>query len=324
MNRIEESRMSFSSVDEGSDSEISPTTEPRPSSSNWTVSNARSGAIPGGQFELPIATPPTATTTPSQTPTLPRERALSATDALFESSRKRASSETDKTKPVKEGTRRTLFSRPAKIMTNLAGVGKDKGKDKVVVSLEKDDGSPISPTYFRPFASPSNLRPRLSQDETSRTFSIGNSSSTPAEGIYALLPPPTTATGSTPSSSVLRPQLFHRARERKDSNPTSISVSTVLSKQNSSESNLSHSPASPSLFPVMDRIAGAMPKSVSTQDIRQLSAGHYTADGAPVMDDPWPLLRARGLGLFHGEGMRINIEELNKLVLYVTLALGRN
>lgn len=61
-----------------------------------------------------------------------------------------------------------------------------------------------------------------------------------------------------------------------------------------------------------------MPKSVSTQDIRQVSVGHYTGEGA-VMDDPWPLLRARGLGLFHGEGMRINIEELNKLVLYAPL-----
>jgi hypothetical protein len=58
-----------------------------------------------------------------------------------------------------------------------------------------------------------------------------------------------------------------------------------------------------------------MPKSVSTQDIRQVSAGHYAGDA--IIDDPWPLLRARSLGLFHGEGMRINIEELNKLVTYV-------
>jgi len=69
----------------------------------------------------------------------------------------------------------------------------------------------------------------------------------------------------------------------------------------------------------MDRVVNAMPKSVSTQDIRQASVGHYTGEGGPVVDDPWPLLRARGLGLFHGEGMRINIEELNKLVLYVSL-----
>jgi HbrB-like len=259
-----------------------------------------------------------------------RERALSATDARFESSRKRASSEADKTvKPAKESGRRTLFSRPSKIMTNFAGGGKDKGKDKFIAALDKDDGSsPISPTYFRPFASPSNLRPRLSQDETSRTFSIGNLSSTvstPGEGsTHAMLPPPSmppsTMTGGsiTPSSSSgLRPQLFHRTRERKDSNPTSIlSVSTVLSKQNSSESSLTHSPASPSLFPGMERVVSAMPKSVSTQDIRQVNAGHYAGDGT-VMDDPWPLLRARGLGLFHGEGMRINIEELNKLVLFV-------
>ena len=71
----------------------------------------------------------------------------------------------------------------------------------------------------------------------------------------------------------------------------------------------------------MDRVVSAMPKSVSTQDIRQVSASHYTGDGA-VMDDPWPLLRARGLGLFHGEGMRINIEELNKLVLYIPFCAG--
>ena len=66
----------------------------------------------------------------------------------------------------------------------------------------------------------------------------------------------------------------------------------------------------------MERVQTAMPKSISTQDFRQASAGHYSGD-AVVMDDPWPLLRARGLGLFHGEGMRINIEELNKLVMQV-------
>src|SRR5271170_4123444 len=141
MNRIEESRMSFSSVDEGSDSELSPTTELHPS--NWTVSNPRSGTIPGGQFELPLSTPhpppstPTTSTIAASTSTQPpvaRERALSATDARFESSRKRASSEADKTaKPAKEGGRRNLFSRPSKIMTNFAGGGKDKGKDKHVV-----------------------------------------------------------------------------------------------------------------------------------------------------------------------------------------------
>ena len=57
-----------------------------------------------------------------------------------------------------------------------------------------------------------------------------------------------------------------------------------------------------------------MPKSVSTQDIRQISTNYYGGDGI-VLDDPWPLLRARGLGIFHGEGMRVNIEELNKLVM---------
>jgi hypothetical protein len=57
-----------------------------------------------------------------------------------------------------------------------------------------------------------------------------------------------------------------------------------------------------------------MSKTISNQDIRQVSAGHYSGDTV-VIDDPWLLLYARGLGLFHGEGMRINIEELNKLVV---------
>jgi HbrB-like len=313
MDRIDESRISFSSDGEGSDSELSPVGDSR-LPTDWNHSNPRSGTIPGGQFELPVATASTATTTPLQPPAL-RERTLSATDALFQSSRKRASSEADKTKPVKEGGRRTLFSRPSKIMTNFAGGGKDKDRNKPV---EKDE-SPISPTYFRPFASPSNLRPRHSHDETHRNLSLGNLSltssaaTTPGETSHTMLSP---AGVTTPvSSSSLRPQLFHRARERKDSNPSSVlSVSTVLSKQNSSESNLSHSPASPSLFQGMERVQGAMPKSISTQDIRQANAGHYSSD-AVVMDDPWPLLRARGLGLFHGEGMRINIEDLNKLVM---------
>jgi len=318
MDRIDESRVSFSSDGEGSDSELSPTADSRPAA-DWNHPNPRSGTIPGGQFELPISTPPLSTATPTQPlqPSPLKERALSATDALFQTSRKRASSEADKTKPVKESGRRTLFSRPAKIMTNLAGGGKDKDKNKTV---EKDE-SPLSPTYFRPFASPSNLRPRHSHDETHRSFSIGNlgltnsAATTPSETSHAALSPAATATPTTSSS--LRPQLFHRTR--KDSNPSSaLSVSTALSKPNSSEGNLSHSPASPSLFPGMERAQGAMPKGISTQDIRQVNAGHYSGD-AVVMDDPWPLLRARGLGLFHGEGMRINIEELNKLVVYVLL-----
>jgi hypothetical protein len=332
MERIDESRMSFSSDGDGSDSELSPASEARPPQ-DWNH-HPRSGTIPGGQFELPVATPSSTTTTPLHAPAL-RERALSATDALFQSNRKRASSESDKTKPVKEGgttgegggggIRRTLFSRPSKIMTGLAGGGKDKERNnnsnkqqqqqQLQQPVEKDE-SPISPTYFRPFASPSYLRPRHSHDETHRNFSLNTLSltsssvvSTPVETFsHGLLSP-----GLPPSSttSSLRPQLFHRSRERKDSNPSSVlSVSTALSKHNSSESNLSHSPASPSLFPLQS----SMPKSITTQEIRQVSAAHYCGD-ATVMDDPWPLLRTRGLGLFHGEGMRINVEELNKNVL---------
>lgn len=250
-----------------------------------------------------------------------RERAPSATDALFQSSRKRASSEADKTKPVKEPVRRTLFSRPSKIMTNLAGGGKDKDKNKLAVEKQEDfDKSPVSPTYFRPFAAPAVLRPRHSHDETHRNFSLSNlsltstTSGTPPEPTHTqhMLSPNNAPTSATSS---LRPRIFSGTRDRKDSNPTSIlSVSTVLSKQNSSESNLSHSPASPSLFASIERSQSSMPKSVSTQDIRQVNAGHYSGD-MMIMDDPWPLLRARGLGLFHGEGMRINVEELNKLVL---------
>lgn len=328
MDRIEESRMSFSSDGDGSDSELSPTSEARPPQ-DWNH-HPRSGTIPGGQFELPVATPPTTTTTPLYPPAL-RERALSATDALFHSNRKRASSDSDKSKPVKEGgatteggggggIRRTLFSRPSKIMTGLAGGGKDKernnnsNKQQQQQPVEKDE-SPISPTYFRPFASPSYLRPRHSHDETHRNFSLNNLSltssstaSTPGEtSSYGILSP---GIPSSSTSSGLRPQLFLRSRERKDSNPSVLSVSTALSKHNSSESNLSHSPASPSLFPSQS----SMPKNINTQEIRQVSAGHYSGD-VTVMDDPWPLLRTRGLGLFHGEGMRINVEELNKLVL---------
>jgi HbrB-like len=63
----------------------------------------------------------------------------------------------------------------------------------------------------------------------------------------------------------------------------------------------------------MERGQSSVPKSVSTQDIRQVNAGHY-AEGVS-MDDPWPVLRARALALFHGEAGRVNVEELNKLVL---------
>src|SRR5271155_3361131 len=67
MNRIEGPRKSISSVDEGSDSELSPTTQANPSSTSpWPVPTPRSGTIPGGQFELPLSTPhppPTPTTT---------------------------------------------------------------------------------------------------------------------------------------------------------------------------------------------------------------------------------------------------------------------
>lgn len=314
MDRITESRVSFSSDNDGSDSEISPLAETRPQP-DWSLPNPRSGTIPGGQFELPFATP--TSNAPPPTPFLSptsRDRAVSASDAHFESSRKRASSEADKSKPVKESGRRTLFSRPSKIMTSLAGGNKEKDKIKEV---EKEDLSPVSPTHFRPFAQPAILRPRHSHDETHRTFSLSNLTLSSSNNNPSPIDGPTShpsilSTSGTGSSSSLRPQLFHRSR--KDSNPASIiSVSTALSKQNSSESSLAHSPASPSIFG-MERVASGMPKSVSTQDIRQVSAGHYS--DVAGMDDPWPLLRARALGLFHGEGIRVHIEELNRLVLY--------
>ena len=288
MDRIDETRLSLSSDGEGSDSELSPVGEVNPTA-EWIQPGPRSGTIPGGQFELPVPSTSTTISSPLQPPAL-KERSLSSTDGLFESNRKRAGSEPDKTKPVKEGGRRTLFSRPSKIITNLAGGGKDKDRNKTV---EKDE-SPISPTYFRPFASPSNLRPRHSHDETHRNASLGNlglpsgSTPIPVETSQTMLTP---AGGPAPStSSSLRPQLFHRARERKDSNPTSVvAVSTGLSKQNSSESNLSHSPASPSLFPGLRSIS-RYAKVIGTQDIRQVGAGYYSGD-AIVMDDPWPLLQ---------------------------------
>jgi hypothetical protein len=309
MDRITSARASFSSDNNDSDSEISPATEYRPQQ-DWNLPNPRSGTIPGGQFELPPATPTsTAPTSPFLSPGT-RERAISASDATFESSRKRANSEADKSKPTKDTVRRTLFSRPSKIMTSLAGGSKDKDKIKEV----QNEDSPVSPTHFRPFAQP--LRPRHSQDETHRTFSLNTITLTPSAGASPIdgstSHPSALSTLNTGSTSSLRPQLFHRSR--KDSNPTSVlSVSTALSKQNSSESNLSHSPASPSLF-TMERTASGIPKSVSNQDIRQVSAGH--SSDAANLDDPWPLLRARALGLFHGEGIRVHIEELNRLVLY--------
>ena len=79
-------------------------------------------------------------------------------------------------------------------MTNLAGGGKDKDKNK---TIEKDE-SPISPTYFRPFASPSYLRPRHSHDETHRNFSLGtlsltsSAATTPSETSHAILSPAAT------------------------------------------------------------------------------------------------------------------------------------
>jgi HbrB-like len=320
MNRIEETRLSLSS-DEGSDSELSPIADIYPSTQEWIPPNPRSGTTPGGQFELPLPAATIPLVHASSTKSV--ERAPTIADAHFESSRKRASSEADQTKPtVKESARRALFSRPAKIMTNLAG-GKDKDKNK---SAEKDE-SPVSPTYFRPFASPSYLRPRHSHDESthrnsslgSLTMSSNNGGTTPDQNY----PPPVLSPAQTTanvSTSSLKSQLFHRSRERKDSNPISIhSGSTVLSKQNSADSTISLGvvpPPSPSIYSG-DKLSTSIPKAYSPQEIRQVSAGHYSTEGG-LLDDPWPLLRARVLGLFHGEVMRVNVEELNKLVLYVS------
>jgi len=85
----------------------------------------------------------------------------------------------------------------------------------------------------------------------------------------------------------------------------------------------SFAPSSPSTsaFTNVGGLAGQSQKTLaSAYDFKHVVGGStqdkdQTAD--QVLEDVWPVLKSRVLPLFAGEGLRIPVEDLNKLVVYV-------
>ncbi|KAK9432670.1 HbrB-like-domain-containing protein [Lipomyces doorenjongii] len=162
--------------------------------------------------------------------------------------------------------------------------------------------------YHKPRKSPiSSLdgRPTLSLDV--RRLSISSQASPPS---YYSYPSTTTLTGPTDKQHkhhlLLRP--------RKDSHPgTILSSSSSNSKLISDAGSIySFNPASPAYAPYAPY---GLQKSISALDVKTMSYKDINKIGEQALEDVWPFLCARVTPLFAGDGLRVPVEDLNKLVL---------
>ncbi|ODQ56557.1 HbrB-domain-containing protein [Saitoella complicata NRRL Y-17804] len=251
----------------------------------------------------------------------------------------------NRSSPTKSAsTKQKLFSRPSKIVTNAAhGLAHTMSQAK----------SPTSPIFSRGGSSGGghggghshSLGP-LHIHHLHRHDSDASTAHTPEYGPPGSLYASTVNTpspGAAPSPPILPlaptapPQKSRNPllRTRKDSNPSLLSSAhSIIS---------SHRPSLDLLGrPSLDTLGGggALPnspsssmfgplqlqKSISTLDIRSASA-HATSStyDSWLTSDVWPLLSARVLPLFSGEGLRVPVEDLNKLMIsHIRRCVGDN
>ncbi|KAK9389804.1 HbrB-like-domain-containing protein [Lipomyces mesembrius] len=188
-------------------------------------------------------------------------------------------------------SQQTLFVPTSKHHINGEGSGGDR--------QHKPRKSPISPL---------DGRPTLSLDV--RRLSISSQASPPS---YYSYPSTTTLTGPTDKQHkhhlLLRP--------RKDSHPgTILSSSSSNSKLISDAGSIySFNPASPAYAPYAPY---GLQKSISALDVKTMSYKDINKIGEQALEDVWPFLCARVTPLFAGDGLRVPVEDLNKLVLLHT------
>ncbi|KAK9478114.1 HbrB-like-domain-containing protein [Lipomyces japonicus] len=145
-----------------------------------------------------------------------------------------------------------------------------------------------------------DLKSKKSNGDKDRRHSIGSNVSPPSFHSHA-------------SSATLADKHKHHLllRPRKDSHPGMIlSSSSSNSKLTSDAGSIySFNPSSPIYAPY------ALQKSISSIDIKSLSYKELNKIGEQALEDVWPFLCARVTPLFTGDGLRVPVEDLNKLVL---------
>ncbi|KAK9321702.1 HbrB-like-domain-containing protein [Lipomyces orientalis] len=185
-------------------------------------------------------------------------------------------------------SQQALFVPTSKPLANGEGTGSERH--------HKPRKSPLSPL---------DGRPSLTLDV--RRLSISSQASPPS---YYSYPSSTTLTGTTDKHHkhhlLLRP--------RKDSHPgTILSSSSSNSKLTSDAGSIySFNPASPAYASYTPY---GLQKSISALDVKTLSYKDINKIGEQALEDVWPFLCARVTPLFTGDGLRVPVEDLNKLVL---------
>lgn len=125
---------------------------------------------------------------------------------------------------------------------------------------------------------------------------------------------------STPASITSSDKHKHhlKLRSRKEGHSGMIlSSSSSNSKLTSDAGSIySFNPASPAIAPY---VPSALQKSISTIDVKNLSYKDINKiSGDQALEEIWPFLCAPVMPLFAGEGLRVPVEDLNKLVLLHT------
>ncbi|KAF3933413.1 hypothetical protein ABW19_dt0208755 [Dactylella cylindrospora] len=167
----------------------------------------------------------------------------------------------------------------------------------------------------KPLPSPSKLShmatplPRIPSSVSSSDGSRRPSfTSTISDTLYSSSPP-------TSSHSHKHHLLL---RSRKEQPLSSANSNSKLVGDGSSIYNFNPNSPSSASFPVSVSVNSSQKTLVTNADIKHVvgvSGKDKDAVGEQVLEEVWPLLRARVLPLFAGEGLRIPVEDLNKLVI---------
>ncbi|KAK9457881.1 HbrB-like-domain-containing protein [Dipodascopsis uninucleata] len=103
-------------------------------------------------------------------------------------------------------------------------------------------------------------------------------------------------------------------RPRKDSHPGMILSSSSSNSKLTSDAGTMYSfnPSSPHFAPYAPY---GLQKSISNLDVKSMSYKDITKIGEQALEDVWPFLCARVTPIFTGDGLKVPVEDLNKLVL---------
>ncbi|KAK9465802.1 HbrB-like-domain-containing protein [Lipomyces arxii] len=175
----------------------------------------------------------------------------------------------------------------------------DASQQTLFTSTSKNDGGKLRKSSAPAMES----RPVLTLDV--RRMSVGSQ------------PSPPTPYASTATLTERQHKHHLLLRPRKDSHQgMKLSSSSSNSKLTSDAGSLySFNPSSPANAPYAPY---GLQKSISTIDVKNLTYKDMNKIPEQALEDVWPFLCARVTPLFTGDGLRVPVEDLNKLVMLHT------